>query len=101
MIRRPPRSTLFPYTTLFRSPVANGATVHFAVNFSENVFGVDAGDFALAESGVSGSSVTGVSGSGKDYTVTVQIGTGTGTVGLNLVDNDSVTNVYLIPLGGT
>src|SRR5256886_9372364 len=27
MIRRPPRSTLFPYTTLFRSgPLANGAT---------------------------------------------------------------------------
>src|SRR2546429_6652654 len=23
MIRRPPRSTLFPYTTLFRSPIAN------------------------------------------------------------------------------
>src|SRR3712207_7613512 len=23
MIRRPPRSTLFPYTTLFRSPVEN------------------------------------------------------------------------------
>src|SRR5256885_16015919 len=25
MIRRPPRSTLFPYTTLFRSPPAGGA----------------------------------------------------------------------------
>src|SRR5947209_10880656 len=25
MIRRPPRSTLFPYTTLFRSPAALGA----------------------------------------------------------------------------
>src|SRR2546430_6722981 len=25
MIRRPPRSTLFPYTTLFRSVVARGA----------------------------------------------------------------------------
>src|SRR5256885_15456567 len=25
MIRRPPRSTLFPYTTLFRSPVGYGA----------------------------------------------------------------------------
>src|SRR3712207_7994640 len=24
MIRRPPRSTLFPYTTLFRSPAASG-----------------------------------------------------------------------------
>src|SRR3712207_7186519 len=27
MIRRPPRSTLFPYTTLFRSAVAVGQTV--------------------------------------------------------------------------
>src|SRR2546430_12858836 len=25
MIRRPPRSTLFPYTTLFRSPAASGS----------------------------------------------------------------------------
>src|SRR3712207_7364939 len=25
MIRRPPRSTLFPYTTLFRSPTRDGA----------------------------------------------------------------------------
>src|SRR2546426_8119512 len=25
MIRRPPRSTLFPYTTLFRSPSGNGS----------------------------------------------------------------------------
>src|SRR2546428_4160599 len=28
MIRRPPRSTLFPYTTLFRSPALLGATGH-------------------------------------------------------------------------
>src|SRR5256885_7016973 len=27
MIRRPPRSTLFPYTTLFRSPSAKGNQV--------------------------------------------------------------------------
>src|SRR4029434_11333126 len=26
MIRRPPRSTLFPYTTLFRSPACQGYT---------------------------------------------------------------------------
>src|SRR2546427_4927187 len=36
MIRRPPRSTLFPYTTLFRSvvrvnsPLANGTVIHNA-----------------------------------------------------------------------
>src|SRR5256886_1543142 len=28
MIRRPPRSTLFPYTTLFRSPVGAAARLH-------------------------------------------------------------------------
>src|SRR5438034_2305076 len=28
MIRRPPRSTLFPYTTLFRSQTRNGAHAH-------------------------------------------------------------------------
>src|SRR3989475_3518378 len=27
MIRRPPRSTLFPYTTLFRSPAKDGRVV--------------------------------------------------------------------------
>src|SRR2546430_14285627 len=27
MIRRPPRSTLFPYTTLFRSPVVVGTMI--------------------------------------------------------------------------
>src|SRR2546422_7528881 len=30
MIRRPPRSTLFPYTTLFRSPVGEGRNRHDA-----------------------------------------------------------------------
>src|SRR3989442_4304537 len=31
MIRRPPRSTLFPYTTLFRSPCEN-LSFHFALH---------------------------------------------------------------------
>src|SRR5256885_10166327 len=37
MIRRPPRSTLFPYTTLFRSAVARRADVVF--NLCEGVHG--------------------------------------------------------------
>src|SRR5688572_32453231 len=31
MIRRPPRSTLFPYTTLFRSAAARGAVTRIVV----------------------------------------------------------------------
>src|SRR3712207_9002477 len=45
MIRRPPRSTLFPYTTLFRSAVisigaVNGQTLRRAVEW---IFGVAVG----------------------------------------------------------
>src|SRR5207253_2192156 len=49
----------------------NAASVHFAVAFSEAVTGVDAGDFTLTTTGVSGASITSVSGSGASYTVTV------------------------------
>src|SRR2546422_5459833 len=34
MIRRPPRSTLFPYTTLFRSLVADGISPKWTINLS-------------------------------------------------------------------
>src|SRR4051812_49889317 len=32
MIRRPPRSTLFPYTTLFRSEIREGENNHRSIN---------------------------------------------------------------------
>src|SRR3712207_3689982 len=35
MIRRPPRSTLFPYTTLFRSLVAEGTTILLCTQYLE------------------------------------------------------------------
>src|SRR5256885_16157832 len=43
MIRRPPRSTLFPYTTLFRSnavkytPASGSVTVSYAANGNEKL----------------------------------------------------------------
>src|SRR2546430_10333059 len=36
MIRRPPRSTLFPYTTLFRSVSYAGPTTESGASFPEN-----------------------------------------------------------------
>src|SRR3712207_9423009 len=34
MIRRPPRSTLFPYTTLFRSATLNGISIGLTCRFT-------------------------------------------------------------------
>src|SRR5690348_17905981 len=42
MIRRPPRSTLFPYTTLFRSDLFFDGALFFAIE-REIVFGADRG----------------------------------------------------------
>src|SRR2546430_6727483 len=44
MIRRPPRSTLFPYTTLFRSPYR----VIGVVEKQGNLFGLSLDKFAVA-----------------------------------------------------
>ena len=79
----------------------DAAYVDFTVTFSESVTGVDAGDFGLSTTGVSGAGVSGVSGAGNIYTVTVNTGSGTGTIRLDVVDDDSITDVAFNPLGGT
>jgi beta-lactamase superfamily II metal-dependent hydrolase/DNA/RNA endonuclease YhcR with UshA esterase domain len=70
----------------------NAASVNFTVSFGETVLGLDQTDFTLTTTGaVSGASVTGVTGTGP-YTVSVNTGTGDGTIRLDFVDNDSVTD---------
>src|SRR3712207_7209463 len=45
MIRRPPRSTLFPYTTLFRSPeLERTSAVGWRIEDREIAVGVDTGN---------------------------------------------------------
>src|SRR5439155_27334701 len=82
------------------TPTGAGA-VHFTVTFTEDVFGVTASDFKLATNGVSGTSIDGVIGSGSTYTVTVNTGAGNGDIGLHLVDDDSIIDIDVVPLGGT
>src|SRR3712207_7368186 len=40
MIRRPPRSTLFPYTTLFRSEIVSGGDNIYVTNRGSNTVSV-------------------------------------------------------------
>ncbi|WP_132256188.1 DUF6701 domain-containing protein [Paucimonas lemoignei] len=75
------------------NPTVPNASVSWTVTFSKSVTGVDAGDFSLVQSGgATGASITSVSGSGTTWTVTANTGTGYGTLGLDLVDNDSIVD---------
>src|SRR3712207_8037628 len=51
MIRRPPRSTLFPYTTLFRSEHVAGGAVEHALRLSGAAGGVEDEERVLALDG--------------------------------------------------
>ncbi|MGH8806733.1 MAG: hypothetical protein ACREX0_02490, partial [Noviherbaspirillum sp.] len=84
------------------SPTTPGASVSWTVVFDKSVTGVDAADFALVQAGgVSGAAITSVSGSSTTWTVAANTGSGTGSLGLNLVDNDTIADAGGRKLGGT
>jgi CSLREA domain-containing protein len=76
------------------------SSVDFIVTFSEAVSGVDTSDFSLTTSGVTGTFITGVSGSGATRTISVNTGSGSGTIRLDLHDDDSITDSASNPLDG-
>jgi hypothetical protein len=110
------RDLLFAYGPVAPPPVApvvlsinrvGAATVapvssqQFLVTFSAPVTGVDAGDFVLTTTGsIAGASITGVTGAGTTWTVTVNVGGPAGTVRLDVVDNDTIVDGTGTPLGG-
>jgi len=99
-----PSDTTAPNVTAIARADANptnDASESWNVTFSESVSGVGTADFALANSGLTGPSITGVTGSGANYTVTANTGSGDGTLGLNLVDDDSIVDGASNKLGGT
>ena len=79
---------------------SGSATVNYALAFNEFVTGVDVTDFSLTLSGVSGASVASVSGSGANYTVTINTSLNSGTIRLNLADDNSIVDSAGNPLGG-
>ncbi|MCB9155911.1 MAG: multicopper oxidase family protein [Caldilineaceae bacterium] len=89
--------TVASITRLNANPTA-AATVQFLVTFSENVSGVASGNFTLVQGGgLTGATITAVTGSGASWTITASTGTGGGTLGLNLTSasgiKDSAGNV--------
>ncbi len=82
------------------------ASVNFTVTFSEPVSGVDLvspfSDFKLVTGqGITDTSITDVSSvSGTIYKVRVNTGSGSGTLRLDVIDDDSVIDANGLPLGG-
>lgn len=83
------------------STSTEGGLLPFKVTFSTQVTGVDITDFRLtATDTLSNSQIIHADGAGKEYTVMVVVSQGNGTLRLDLVDDDSITDVTGTPLGG-
>jgi hypothetical protein len=85
------------------NPTVQNTTVGYNVTFDVPVTGVDAADFQLTTASLSGASVTGVTGSGTTYGVTVNTGTPSAagaTLRLDVIDDDTITDAGGDPLGG-
>jgi len=84
------------------NPTAPGTAIAWTVVFNRSVTGVDATDFTLvATGGVSGAAITSVTGAGTTWTVNANTGSYGGTIGLNLVDDDTIIDAGGVKLGGT
>jgi hypothetical protein len=95
-----PNTTVVSVTRNQPTPTAT-ASVSYTVTFAAAVSGVTASNFSLTTTGVSGASVTGVSGSGTTYAVTVNTGTGNGTLRLDVASNSGITpTVTNVPYTG-
>jgi hypothetical protein len=76
------------------------ASVNFTLTFSEAVTGVDVNDFSFTNTGVTGASVTNVSGGPTTYTVNVNTGSGSGTLRLDVPASATITDLATNPLAG-
>jgi hypothetical protein len=80
------------------------SNVNFGVVFSKPVTGVNTNppfdDFALTASGITGSAITSVTGSGATYIVSVYAGIGSGAIHLDVIDDGSISDDVGHPLGG-
>ncbi|HEX7312956.1 MAG TPA: Calx-beta domain-containing protein [Pyrinomonadaceae bacterium] len=85
------------------NPAVQNSTVGYVITFNVPVTGVDASDFQLTTSGLTGAAVTGVTGSGTTYDVTVDTGTPAAagaTLRLDVTDDDTIRDAGGDPLGG-
>src|SRR2546428_4803629 len=100
MIRRPPRSTLFPYTTLFRSPTSFGATGLPAGLALNATTGLISGTPATAGASTVTLSATNAGGTGTQ-TLAVTITAATPTVSITAPSNNAIVSGTAVAISAT
>lgn len=76
------KTTVSSITRANTSPTNNNS-VPYTVIFANSVTGVDANDFTVSSTGVSGAVISDITGSGTTYNVSISTGTGNGTIRLD------------------
>lgn len=100
LVDRVPPTILSLKPAFNNSAPISAAEAKFTITFSEDVFNVDANDFTLSTTGVDGSSISAISGDGATRTIIVNTGIGDGSVHLDAIDNDSITDIGANVLDG-
>jgi hypothetical protein len=84
--------------TRIRANPTSADSVDFLVTFSEAVTNVDENDFVLSGNDVISASLSPIIGSGNTYTVTVNTGSGNGTIRLDALASVVITDLAANPL---
>jgi gliding motility-associated-like protein len=85
------RATLSSIERTTPSVTVNTSSVVYSVNFSPTISGLSASNFSVSSTGITGASVTSVTGNANTYSVTVNTGNGDGSLTLNLANASGIS----------
>jgi hypothetical protein len=71
--------------------LSNAASVHFNLRTAENIAGISAANFVLANEGIADAAITSINGSGTQFTITVSTGTGDGNMLLRFTNDSNLS----------
>jgi hypothetical protein len=82
-------------------PITSSDTVNFVVTFSRGIADLQESDFLLTGlGGQADATIRGVTGSDYRWIVTVDTGSGSGVLHLDLIDHGTITDILGLPLQG-
>ncbi|MES2330969.1 MAG: T9SS type A sorting domain-containing protein [Bacteroidota bacterium] len=79
--------TIITTLNTISTAITNAITVAYILKTEQNVSGLTAANFSLATNGIAAAAITSIAGAANTFTITVNTGTGSGTLGLNFIND--------------